>query len=80
MLYVDFKDLNRRIIACKVLRDKALNIAKDLKYDGYERGLASQFINFFKEKPSGGTVKNEIISNKELSVELHKPTIKKFIC
>ena len=41
MLYVDFKDLNRRIIACKVLRDKAFNIAKDPKYDGYERELAS---------------------------------------
>ena len=34
----DFKDLNGRTIADKVLRDKAFNIAKNLKYDGYQRG------------------------------------------
>ena len=32
---------------------------------------------FFNKKSSGGTVKNEIISNKELA-ELHKPIIRKF--
>ena len=41
MAYRDFKDLNRRTATDKVLRDKAFNIAKDPKYDGYERGLAS---------------------------------------
>ena len=40
MAYGDFKDLNRRTFADKVLRDKALNIAKDSKYDGYQRGFA----------------------------------------
>ena len=30
-----------RTAADKVLRDKAFNIAKDPKYDGYQRGLAS---------------------------------------
>ena len=30
------------------------------------------------KKTSGGTVKNELISNKELAVELHKPVISKF--
>ena len=35
MLYGDFKDLNRRTIADKVLRDKAFNIAKNPIYDGY---------------------------------------------
>ena len=33
---------------------------------------------FFNKKTSDGTIKNEIISNKELSEELHKPIIKKF--
>ena len=33
---------------------------------------------FFDEKCSGGTVKNEIISNKELVEELPKPIIRKF--
>ena len=37
MAYGDFKDLNRRTAADKVLRDKAFNIAKDKKYDGYQR-------------------------------------------
>ena len=32
---------------------------------------------FFDRKTSGGTVKNEIISNKELAEELHKPIIRK---
>ena len=41
MAYGDFKDLNRRTAADKVLRDKAFNIAKDSKYDGYQSGLAS---------------------------------------
>ena len=32
----------------------------------------------FDKKASGGTVKNEIISNNELAEGLHKPIIKKF--
>ena len=35
MAYGDFKNLARRTAADKVLRDKAFNIAKDPKYDGY---------------------------------------------
>ena len=34
--------------------------------------------NFFYIKISGGTVKNEIISNKELAEELHKPITREF--
>ena len=37
MRYGDFKDLKRRTASDKVLRDKAFNIAKNLKYDGYQR-------------------------------------------
>ena len=33
--YGDFKDLNRRSAANKVLRDKGFNIAKNTKNDGY---------------------------------------------
>ena len=40
MAYEDFKDLKRRIFSDKVLRDKAFNVAKNPKYDGYQRGLA----------------------------------------
>ena len=41
MAYRDFKDLTRRTASDKVLQDKAFNIAKNPKYDGYQRGLAS---------------------------------------
>ena len=74
----DFKDLNRRTVADKVLRDKAFNFGKNPKYDGYQHGLASIIYKFFDKKISGGTVKNKIISNKKLAEELHKPIIKKF--
>ena len=40
MAHGDFKDLKRRTYFDKVLRDKAFNIAKNPKYDGYQRGLA----------------------------------------
>ena len=42
-----FKDLAKRTASNKVLRDKAFDIAKNPKYDGYQRGLASVFINLF---------------------------------
>ena len=41
MAYGDFKDLKKRTAADKALRDKAFNVAKDPKYDRYQRGLAS---------------------------------------
>ena len=47
MTYRDFKDLNRLTAADKVLRDKAFNISKNSKYDGYQRGLASLVYKFF---------------------------------
>ena len=51
MAYGDFKDLTRRTAADKVLREKAFNIAINLKYDGYQRGLASMVYQFFDKKP-----------------------------
>ena len=65
MIYGDFKDLNRRTAADKVLLDKACNIAKNQKYDGYQRVLASMVYKFFDKKTSVGTTKNEIVSNKD---------------
>ena len=47
MAYGYFKDLARRKQSDKVLRDKAFEIAKNPKYDGYQRSLASMFYNFF---------------------------------
>ena len=46
MGYGDFKDLAKRAASDKVSRDWAFNIAKNLKYNGYQRGLASMVYNF----------------------------------
>ena len=45
--YSDSKHLTKRTVADKMLRNKAFNIAKDPKYDGYQRGLASMVYKFF---------------------------------
>ena len=64
MAYGDFEDLTRRVFSDKVLRDKAFNIAKNPKYDGYQRGLASMVYKFFDKKSKGsGVVNNEIKQN-----------------
>ena len=85
MAYGDFKDLKKRTAADKVLRDKAFNIAKNPKYDGYQRGLASMAYKFFhkKTKGSGVTLANKsavkfIPQNEQLAEELHKLIIRKF--
>ena len=72
MAYGDFKDLNRRAAADKVLRGKPLNFAENPKYDGYKHGLASMVYNFFffHKKTSGSGIKNDNISNKQLAEEL----------
>ena len=57
MAYGDFKDVARRTAADKVLRDKAFNIAKEPKYDGYQRELASLVYKFFDKKTAGNGIK-----------------------
>ena len=53
MAYGDFKDLKRRTASNKILKDKAFNIAKDPKYDGYQRRFASMVYKFFDKKLKG---------------------------
>ena len=78
MAYGDFKDLAKRTAADKVLRDKAFNIAKDPKYDGYQRGLASMVYRFFDPKTKGSGIKNKFKQNEQLAEELCKPITRKF--
>ena len=73
----DFKDLTRRTAHDKILCDKELNIAKNPKYNKYQRGLASMIYNCFDTKTFGGAIKNVNMSNKEWEEELHKPIIRK---
>ena len=75
--YSDSKDLTKRTVADKILKNKAFDIAKDPKYDGYQRGLASMVYKFFDSKVSGSGAKLTL-QNEQLANELHKPIIRKF--
>ena len=48
MAYRDFKDLAKKTASDNVLRGKAFNLAKNPKYDRYQKGLAFMLISFLK--------------------------------
>ena len=80
--YSDSKGLTKRTVADKILRNRAFNIAKDPKYDGYQRGLASMVYKFFDKKSKVSDAKHvntkRTPQNQQLAEELHKPIIKRF--
>ena len=76
MTYGKSRDLVKRTQSDKVLRHKAFKIASELKYDGYQRRLASMVYNFFDKKSKGSDITNEF--NYQLANELNKPIIKEF--
>ena len=86
MAYGDFKDLKRRTASDKVLRDKAFNITKNPKCDGYQRGLASMVYKFFDKNSasfsdkfvSGSGVNILLKFNEQLAEELEKPITRNF--
>ena len=78
MAYGNVKDLTRRTASGKILRDKAFNVAKNPKYYGYQKGLASMAFKLFDKKTSRGAIKNKNMSNQELAEEIHKSIIGKF--
>ena len=86
MDYGDFEDLPRKTIAEKASHDNGFNIDKNSRYDGYQQSLASMVYELFDSKvasyadkyASRGAAKSEILQNKELAKELHKPYIRKF--
>ena len=45
-----FKDLKRITASHKSLRNKAFNITKNPKYDGYQRGLVSMVYKLIKSQ------------------------------
>ena len=83
MAYIDFKDFSRRTASDKVfLPDKAFNIAKNPKYDGFQRCIAVVAYELFDKTSSGpitfgGPIKSKIMSNQQLAEELRKPIIRK---
>ena len=55
-----------------------MNISKNPKYDGYQRGLAWMVYKCFDKKTYGSGSKNENISNKVLAEKFYKPIIRTF--
>ena len=72
-MYSESKDLDKRTISDKILKDGAYEIGRNRNYDGYQRALASMVHEFFDKKAGLGVSVNE-----QLAVELHKPVIKIF--
>ena len=77
--YSGSKDFTKRTVADKIFKNRAFHIAKDPKYDGYQRGLASMVYKFFDKKSVGSGAKHVntkiIPQNQQLAEELHKPTL-----
>ena len=79
MPHGDFQFLPRKTASDKVSRDKTFNIAKNPKYDGYQRGITAIVYKCFDEKSFGGVVTranksaitSEIVANQQLAEELH---------
>ena len=71
--YTNHKDSVNGTQSDVVLKNKAYEIAADLKVDGFQRGLAAMVYKFFNERTKGSG-----IENKQLAEELHKPIIRNF--
>ena len=72
--YSDSKDLAKRTISDKILKDRAYEIARNRKYDGYRRAIASMVYKFLNKETGSG-----ISVNEQLAEELHKPVTKRTI-
>ena len=59
MGYGDYKDLPRKKVFDKVLRNKTFNIAKISKYEGYQYSVAFMVYRFFDKKFLGDLVKRD---------------------
>ena len=68
MAHGDFKNLPIGTAFKSLICDKAFDIAKNLKYDGYQRRLASMAHKLFDKRSSdlngsGGAIESKIISD-----------------
>ena len=82
MNYGDFKDLAKRIASDKVLHNKPFNVAKNLRYHEYQRGLALLVCKCFNKKFAAtqlgtGINSNSDSENQQLADELHEPIFRK---
>ena len=49
-IYSDSNDLVNKTVSDKILKEKAFEISRDPKYDGYQKTLASMVYKFFHKK------------------------------
>ena len=61
LAYRDFKDLPRRTDSDKVFRDKQFNIAKNPKYDVYQRLIISMVYKVFDKNSAAAVHANKLI-------------------
>ena len=75
MAWGGFKDLPRRAACDKVLHNKAFDVAKNSKYDGYQHQLASMVYKCFDKKSAThkGTGINSGIKTQQLADKVHNP-------
>ena len=73
--YANGKNLAKRIVSNKILKDTTYEIGLNPKYDGNQRGLGSTVDKILDKKISSETVVNV---NEVLAWESHKPVFKKF--
>ena len=82
MAYGGFKDLLKATASDKFLHDKAVNIEKNSKYNGYQRGLAPMAFKIFIKKSSNTTHRgtgiafDAVSQNQQLAKELKKLIIR----
>ena len=77
----DGKNLTKRTIPDKILKDTACEFARNCNYDGYQRALVSMVNKFFDKKTASGVIatsKAGMSVTEQLAKELHKPVIRKF--
>ena len=71
--YSESKDLAKRTISDKILKNRADEISTNRGYNGYQRVLGRMVYKFFDKKIGSGVNVNE-----QLAKELHRPAIKIF--
>ena len=59
------------------MKDRAYEIVRNCKYDGYQRALASMVYNIFDKKSTGSGSNKQSESKCKSAEELHEPVTKK---
>ena len=79
--YSESKDLAKRTIPDKSLRDTAYEIARNHGYVVYQRAFGNMVYQFFDKEIGSGAIaasKAGVSANEQLAEELQKPVTKKF--